>query len=288
MILVALLSGGDYDTNGVTGFGVRIACEAARAGFGKSLCRISRTDAAGYTKWRERFNLEVQTNESKHFKSRHESLKLPKTFPKLDILEYYTNPVISDAHGVAKLREELTGEGEIDIVGLRQFVAEAFGWKYKVGAKKLIRGLAPVFLVHKLRLRGNRREIGYNDPALTDMNEIELVRSICGKRAHFATDALPEIRVIFHPNDIVGLDIEAEEDVTHDCRQDGLAPLLEDDAAKAYVANNTTARSASPRKWVRLAYDPMQPERVWIAQIMVKVGVPLKVEDYEESLRNSK
>ncbi|KAH7370312.1 PIN domain-like protein [Rhexocercosporidium sp. MPI-PUGE-AT-0058] len=288
MILVALLSGGDYDTNGVTGFGAKIACEAARAGFGKSLCRISRTDAAGYAKWRERFNCEVQTNESKHFKSKHKSLKLPEIFPKLDILGYYTNPVVSDARGVAKLRDELTWEGEIDIVGLRQFVAEAFGWKYKAGAMKLIRGLAPVLLAHKLRLRGDRRASGYNDPILTAMNEMELVSSICGKRAHFATDALPEIRVIFHPNDIVGLDIEAEEDITRDYRRDSLAPLLEDDEVEAYVANNTTAGSASPSKRVRLAYDPIQPEKVWIAQTIVKAGVPLKVEDYEESLRNPK
>ncbi|KAH6714700.1 hypothetical protein DL95DRAFT_476158 [Leptodontidium sp. 2 PMI_412] len=164
-------------------------------------------------------------------------------------------------------------EGEIDIVGLRQFVAEAFGWKYKVGAKKLIRGLAPVLLVHKLRLRGDRRASGYNDPILTAINEIKLVRSICGKRAHFAIDGLPEIKVIFYLNDIAGLDIEAEEDVTRDYRRDGLAPLLEDDEVEAYVANNTIARS---------------PERVWIAQTIIKVRVPLKVEDYEESLRNPK
>jgi Holliday junction resolvase YEN1 len=69
MILVTLLSGGDYDTYGVAGFGPKVACQAARAGFGKSLCRIPRTNAEGYAEWRERFNHEVQTNESKHFKS---------------------------------------------------------------------------------------------------------------------------------------------------------------------------------------------------------------------------
>jgi NADPH:quinone reductase-like Zn-dependent oxidoreductase len=44
--------------------------------------------------------------------------------------------------------------------------------------------------------------------------------------------------------------------------RDGLAPLLEDDEVEAYVANNTTARSASPSKRVRLAYDPIQSEKV--------------------------
>ncbi|KAL5331101.1 hypothetical protein ACEPPN_000630 [Leptodophora sp. 'Broadleaf-Isolate-01'] len=218
-------------------------------------------------------------NKSKYCKFKHKSLKLPEIFPKLDILRYYINLVVFDARGVANLRDELTWEGEIDIVGLRQFVAEAFGWKYKVGAKKLICGLAPVLLVYKLRLRGDRRASGYNDPILTAINEIKLVRSICGKRAHFTIDGLPEIRVIFYPNDIAGLDIEAEEDVTRDYRRDSLAPLLEDDEVKAYVANNTTARSASPSK---------RPERVWTAQTIIKVRVPLKVEDYEELLQNPK
>ena len=148
-------------------FGAKIACQAARAGFGKFLCYISRTDAAGYAKWRERFNHEVQMNESKHFKSKHKSLKLPENFSKLDILRYYTHPVVSDAHRLAKLRDKLIWEGGIDVVGLRQFVAEAFRWRCKVGAKKLICGLAPVLLAHKLRLRGDRRASGYNDPILT-------------------------------------------------------------------------------------------------------------------------
>ena len=91
---------------------------------------------------------------------------------------------------------------------------------------------------------------------------MELVRSICGKRAHFTTDALPEIRVIFHPNDIVGLDMKAGEDVTCDYGQDGLAPLLEDDQIEAYVSDDVTARSASLNKRVTPAYDPTQPERV--------------------------
>lgn len=277
MILVALLSGGDYDTKGVAGFGAKVACQAARAGFGKSLCHISRTDSAGYAKWRETFNHELQTNESRYFKSKHKSLKIPENFPESEILRYYTNPTISSAHEVAKLRDELRLEGEIDIVGLRQFVAEAFGWRYKAGAKKFIRGLAPVLLVHKLRLQGDRWAYGYDDPSPAAMKEMELVRSICGKRTHFTTDTLPEIRVIYIPRDIVGLDLEAEEDVTCNDGLEGFTSLLEGDRVPA-----------SPSKRATPAYDPTQPERVWIARAIVKLGDPFKLEDYEESVRNPK
>src|ERR1700677_2418213 len=44
MILVALMSGGDYVPEGVPGCGPKVACEAARAGFGAELCKIRRTD----------------------------------------------------------------------------------------------------------------------------------------------------------------------------------------------------------------------------------------------------
>ncbi|KAH9205718.1 hypothetical protein DL95DRAFT_417185 [Leptodontidium sp. 2 PMI_412] len=127
------------------------------------------------------------------------------------------------------------------------------------------------YKIYKLHLREDRRVSGYNNLTFTAINEIELVRSIYGKRAHFATDSLPEIRVIFYLNDIVGLNIKAKEDITRDDSRDSLTPLFKDDKVKAYVTNNTTARSASPSK-----------------RTIVKVRVPLKVEGYKESLRNPK
>ena len=286
MILVALLSGGDYDTDGVRGFGAKVACQAARAGFGKSLCRISRNDAAGYAKWREDFNHEVRTNESKFFRSKHKTLKLPDDFPKMDILGYYTHPVVSNARGVAKLRDELTWDGEINILGLRKFVADAFEWRYKVGANKFIRGLGPVLLIHKLRERGDRRASGFGDITLTAMKEMELVRTICGKREHISTDNMPEMRVIIHPNDIVGLDLDAEEEFTEDYGRDGLAPLLEDDQVELYASDEGRTGATSPTKRAVPAFDPTQPEKVWISETIAKIGIPLKVEDYEETLRN--
>lgn len=39
-ILIALMSGGDYIPAGISGCGIRTACEAAKAGFGRDLSRI--------------------------------------------------------------------------------------------------------------------------------------------------------------------------------------------------------------------------------------------------------
>lgn len=287
MILVALMSGGDYITEGIPGCGIKAACEAARAGFGKSLCQLSRSDAVGLDAWRENLAHEIQTNESKFFRIKHKTLKIPENFPNKEVLGYYTHPVVSSASKIQKLKDEIVWDGNIDITGLRVFVAEAFDWTHKVGAKKFIRGLAPVLLVQKLRLRGDRRASGYDDVVLTAMNEMELVKAICGKRTHFSTDGVPELRVVYHPADIVGLDLDAEEDDSEDYGRDGLAPLNEDDDIEAYASDpEPRSRSASPSKRGASHYDPTQPDKVWIFETIAKVGIPLKVEDYEESLRN--
>ena len=290
MILIAMMSGGDYITEGIPGCGIKLACQAARAGFGKSLCQLSRSDTAGLEAWRNNLAHEIQTNERRHFRTRHKALKIPDSFPNKEVLGYYTHPVVSSSSKITKLKEDIIWDGEIDIPGLRMFVAETFEWVNKAGANKFIRGLAPVLLVHKLRVRGDRRDSGFGDLILTAMNEMELVRAICGSRTHFSTDGTPELRVIYHPNDIVGLDLDAEEDGSEDYGRDGLAPVNDDDEIEAYASDPPPAslRSSSPSKRSASTYDPTQPEKIWILETIAKIGIPLKVEDYEASLRDPK
>ena len=288
MALVALMSGGDYITEGIPGCGIKLACEAARAGYGKSLCQLSRSDLVGLEAWRKNLAYEIKTNESKHFRTKRRTLEIPDDFPNREALGYYTHPVVSTAARIQNLKERILWDAEVDIPGLRKFVAEAFDWTHKIGAKKFIRGLAPAILVHKLRLRGDRRDSGYGDVLLTAMNEMELVREICGKRNHFSTDGIPELRVIYHPAQLVGIDLDTEEDGSGDYGRDGLAPLNEDDQIESYLSDEATerSRSASPTKRNHSVYDPTQPEKVWIPETILKVGIPLKVQDYEESLRD--
>ena len=289
MILVALMSGGDYIPEGIPGCGIKAACEAARAGFGKSLCQLSKSDTVGLDDWRSNLAHEIQTNESKFFRVKHKALKIPENFPSKEVLGYYTHPVVSSASKVRKLKEAIVWDGVIDIPGLRVFVAEAFEWTHKIGAKKFIRGLAPALLVHKLRLRGDRRASEHDDVVLTAMNEMELVRAICGKRTHFSTDGIPELRVIYHPADIVGLDLDAEKDDREEYGRDGLAVVNDDEDIEAYASDHESAsKLAGPTKRAASVYDPTQPNKLWILETIAKVGIPLKVEDYEESLRDPK
>ncbi|KAB8304788.1 hypothetical protein EYC80_004134 [Monilinia laxa] len=287
MILVALMSGGDYKTEGIPGCGVKVACEAARAGFGKRLCQIRREDAAAYNEWRADLAHELFTNESRFFKTKRRALQIPEDFPDRKVLGYYTHPVVSSSAKVERLRKQIVWEGDINIPKLRHFVADAFEWKGKEGAKKFVRGLAPVLLLTKLRQRGDRRNSGYDDPMLTKLDEMKLVKAICGQRKHVTTDAVPELRVIYQPLEIVDIDLDEEDDEVEDYGRDGLAPLLEDDQIQAY-ASDDAAPTDTPRKRGPSPYDPTKADKLWVFETIVKVGVPLTVEDYEEALRDPK
>ncbi len=280
MVLVALLSGGDYVTEGVPGCGIKIACEAARAGFGKELCALSPKDSAGRQVWREKLAHEFQTNENKYFKAVHKAIKLPADFPDKAVLGYYTHPVVSSLERVEKLGSELQWDQEINIAGLRTFTAEAFDWTYMSGARKFIRCLAPALLVHKLRTSSE------GEAPTSQTQGLTLITAICGSRKHMSNDGEPEIRVVYLPTDIVGLDLEAEEpdpqyDQNRDTSDDDLAPEGHDDGNLDAPGSPTKRRAPS-------AYDPTQPQKEWVLETFVKLGAPLMVEDWEESRRNPK
>ncbi|CAD6441761.1 f1e95285-fdb3-4c39-bae9-6cd83862432f [Sclerotinia trifoliorum] len=287
MILVALMSGGDYKTEGIPGCGVKVACEAARAGFGKRLCQIRREDTTAYDEWRADLAHELFTNESKFFRTKRKALQIPEDFPDRKVLGWYTHPVVSSLAKVERLRDQIIWEADINVPKLRHFVADAFEWKGKEGAKKFVRGLAPVLLLAKLRQRGDRRNSGYDDPMLTKLNEMKLVKAICGQRKHVTTDEVPEMRVTYQPLEIVDINLDEEDDEIEDYGRDGLAPLLEDDQIQAY-ASDDAAPSDSPRRRGPSPYDPTKADKLWIFETIVKVGVPLTVEDYEEALRDPK
>lgn len=289
MILIALMSGGDYIAEGIPGCGIKVACEAARAGFGKSLCRISRTDYASLQSWRQGLAHEIQTNESKYFRVKHKALKIPENFPNQEVLGYYTHPVVSSSSKVSSLRNDLMWDGDVDVAGLRRFVAEAFEWVNRAGATKFVRTLAPALLVAKLRIRGNRRASGLGDLLLTSLNERDLVSAICGQRIHHSTDGIGELRLIYVPNRIVSIDLDAEHDESEDYGRTGLAPDGFDESNDGRGSEDeiaTRSRSVSPSKRAAPTYDPTVPEKLWIPESIAKLGVPLMVEDYEEALRN--
>ena len=280
MILIALMSGGDYIPAGIPGCGIRIACQAARAGFGSELCCLARDDGAGLQRWRDRLQSELRTNESGYFLRKHKSFAIPDTFPDEKVFGYYTHPTVSPAKNLEKLRKTIHWDAEVDVSSLRTFVAEAFNWPYLIGAKHFIRGLAPALLVNKLVKRSTVRAIDRESIGTKAIAESNCIKTISGHRANWSTDGEPELRIAYVPADIVDLDLEAEE-----IGYNSIEEAESNDAKVVSSDGEARERSKSPTKRP-FTYDPTQVEKIWVLETFIKLGVPLLAETYEEDMRD--
>ncbi|KAI1127990.1 hypothetical protein F5Y10DRAFT_183304 [Nemania abortiva] len=279
MVLVALMSGGDYIPEGIPGAGIKVACEAARAGFGKSLCQLKRSDTSELASWKERLVYELRHNESGFFRTRHKALNIPDDFPNMEVLRYYTHPVVSPAKTLDRLRQQ-TWDGQIDIQGLREFVRETFDWSYRIGAIKFIRVLAPCLLVRKLMERSAEQNNAPRDTNEIEKGASELVKAIKSRRAHFSTDATPELRISFIPTNIVGYDFQEEPDEVIDFGRDGLA-LNSDDEIEEPVDEGGEVDSTA-KSGARKPFSPTDVDLLWVPEVIARVGIPSMVEEWEE------
>ncbi|MCJ1398478.1 hypothetical protein MMC11_001678 [Xylographa trunciseda] len=282
MVLVALMSGGDYDTMGIPGCGPKVACQAAKAGFGKELCKLAKGDIIGLKQWRERLNYELRTNESGYFQRKNTTIRVLDDFPDKKVFSYYAHPVISSAEKVKALKSSIQWESPVNIYSLRLFVADAFEWHYMEGASKFIRGLAPALLSQRLR---QNADFSTNNLDLLAEEERKYVRGICDKpRTHFDTGGIKELRVIYIPAEIVGLDLEKEETGQYA----GIYESETDTEAVGPVGGEATQCTSPAKKPRPSNYDPTIPDKIWIPESIVKLGAPLTVENWEADMRNPK
>ncbi|KAI4738578.1 hypothetical protein E4T50_10956 [Aureobasidium sp. EXF-12298] len=269
MILVAMMSGGDYITEGIPGCGPKLACEAARAGFGDELCKLDKNDTDALHAWREKLRHEIRTNESKHFRQKRPGLTIPDTFPDQKVLRYYTHPCISASDKIAKLKDTLKWDMPLDYPSLRDFAGDAFDWRCIGGAKKFVRNLAPAVLVRELRMRGEAAE------SHGDTREASLINAIHGKRLHPTTDNIPELRISFKPIELIDIDLSIED-------PDEEIPEDEEDSDSEPLPTEDGECPGSPKKKRGPStYDPTVHDKVWLLDTFVRLGAPLKVQDWE-------
>ncbi|KAF4415450.1 Flap endonuclease GEN-like protein 1 [Colletotrichum fructicola] len=282
MVLVALMSGGDYIPEGVPGCGVKLACEAAKAGFGKSLCRLKIDEPVQFEEWRTFLKHQLRTNECGFFRTKHKALAIPDEFPSRQVLRHYTHPVVSNAETIAQLRARTHWNRQIDVQGLRYFVDETFEWANKAGAVKLTRVLSQSLLVHKL-LDLHLTERCEETTDQMERNEAALVKRISGRRNHHSTDGILELRVSHVPADIVGLDMSKEmEDEPVSFDRHGLALNSDDDF---HGGADVEIDITSEKSKARANYDPTIAESIWLPESLLKLSVPITVEDWEETQR---
>ena len=282
MIFVAMMSGGDYLPGGIQRCGIKTACQAARAGFGKQLCDAFR-EGSNFDQWRDHLQFELNTNEGGYFTRAHKTLEIPADFPDKTVLGYYMHPARSSAEELEQLSEKLDWNRDIKVPQLRMFVAEMFEWENLSGAKKFLRGLAPALLVRRLQ---DRAQLTHEDTALQEVEEQRIIKTIHTRHHPFETDATAVLRVSFVPIDIVSLNLAEERDLAK--RADGSISTDSEaeDRGSEFGQPDLTQSPRKPR--ITYPYDPSELQRIGLMESFVKLGVPLLAETWEEQMKQPK
>ncbi|GAA5864672.1 hypothetical protein JCM3774_006036 [Rhodotorula dairenensis] len=147
LVLVALLSGADYDTKGSKRFGLTIAIALAKAGYAKTLFegirRIQDSPATAafpassqgalqrfFTEWRAEIANELRTNENRLFSRREKKLaddfEASTSFPDMTILSLYLDPTVSDPQAPGYVVP--TWSRQLDMSRIAQFSSRMFEW----------------------------------------------------------------------------------------------------------------------------------------------------------------
>lgn len=270
LVLVAMMSGGDYLPDGIKGCGVKVAGEAALAGFGKELCRLKRSDTEGIKAWKASLLHELSTNESGYFRVKHKALSAVVTdeFPNMDVLRYYTRPVVSPVDALEPLRAKVHQEPQLKLNELREFTRQTFGWDHREGAKKFITVLGNALLARKMLYRPEEAAVA--------------IKKMSTRREHSSTDAEPEFRLSYIPEEIVPIDISEEKNDIIASSTEGLALNDDEDpeALEAEAASEATSGS-QPKN-----FDPTEPVATWVLGEFVRRTIPDMVADWEDAKRS--
>ena len=138
MILIGLLSGGDYQQGGLNRCGIVTAHGLARCGLGDSLYQaainLTREQLPAFlSNWRNELRHELRTDSQGHIGRKQPSLakSVPDDFPDIGILLSYTNPITSETMGRATSNLKLTWDKEPDLGELAATCEFNFEWGYR-------------------------------------------------------------------------------------------------------------------------------------------------------------
>lgn len=299
MILIGLMSGGDYHQRGLDGCGVKIAHGLAKCGLGDTLFEAAQTMTREELEtflisWRRELRHELCTDSKGHIGHRNPSLanSVPSDFPNVDILLSYTHPITSRSTGNPVDTLKMTLSSEPDLGKLAAVCESYFEWGFKERIIKRFRNI----MWHSVTLRILRRAVLHLDHiSLSTLksgepearktscrflsssmgsegsgNEDEqLIIKIHSERSHVSTDKILEYRVEIAPAQLVRL---AESGIK------GLRSPEDPDKWKEDEDEDEDGKSAESKK---SSLSPESHIRLWIPACMVRLVEPRLVQEYQ-------
>ena len=313
MILVGLMSGGDYQQGGLARCGVTTAHALARCGFGDSLLEAS-MNLDGDTlqdflaSWREEVRDELRTNSKGEIGRKQMALanSITGKFPDINVLLSYVKPITSESMGRATNNLRITWDKEPDLAKLAGVCEFYFEWGYKEAIVKRFRTI----MWHSIVLRILRRAVLDLDQArsktiipTTPRKKNACDRTPCGTPSKMIAKHFASLD-INSPSKAPDEEDEEQRLIVkvHACRQhpstDGLSEYRLEIAPKQLVQLTESGIKGlrtpeEPDEWAseeveddgdegkKISIDPESHLRVWMPACMVKLVEPKLVDDFE-------
>ena len=309
LILIALLSGGDYHQAGLSGCGPKVAHGLAKCGFGDTLLSAAHTlPREGLQEyliaWKSDLAEELRTNSRGILGRKYNSLSkaIPEEFPDIDILMSYTKPVTSETEGKAH-KVKANWERPLDVGRIAHICELYFEWGVRHAIIKRFRTVIwPAAVFRFLResvLEKDPQKVGRSPlPATAHIPQHEppssspatstaaslshlhiggspicqdLVLKIHSTRNHDSTDGLLEYRLEVSPKRLVALASAGIKDIR--------PPLIADISSSDGTINESNKHVKKPPP------DPSSNLRVWIPALVVGIALPTLVDSFEESAK---
>ena len=308
LILIALLSGGDYQA-GLSGCGPKVAHGLAKCDFGDNLLSAVRTQSRENLQeyligWRRDLAEELRTNSRGILGRKYSSLSkaIPEDFPDIDILMSYANPITSDTEG--KLHKiKATWERPLDLGRIANICELYFEWGVRHAIIKRFRTVIwPAAVFRFLResvleedLKDakqssppTKKHLSKNEPpssspatsTAASLSHLwiggsstchDLITKIHSTRNHDSTDGLLEYRLEVSPERLVALTSAGIKDIR--------PPLIADISSSDDSTDERDKRTQKPPP------DPSSNFRVWSAACIVKAAMPSLVDSFEENAK---
>ena len=319
LILIGLLSGGDYHQAGLPRCGPGIAHGLAKCGFGDELLKaahaLSRNELPNFLiTWREDLRSELRTNVHGHLGSKKPSLAkaVPDTFPDIDVLLSYTNPIISatDA-GAQRTHTPPKWEREPDLGKLAHLCELHFEWGLKdIIIKRFRTTIWPGIVLRALRCSGlevatdrlgELLQYVFETPSKLLTHHLssvdfsahdtggegdgglrDLIVKIHSSRMHAYTDSILEYRLEVAPAQLVRLASAGIQGLRKpaDTNYDVLPSESEYESSRDL--DNTERRRK--KHGARPPPEPDSHLRMWMPACMVHLALPELVEQHEARL----
>ncbi|KZP05163.1 PIN domain-like protein [Athelia psychrophila] len=149
LLLVAVLAGGDYDTEGLKGCGAATAFGVARYGLGSSLLHLAESYGGQELSnalhgWRRELRYALRHDTHNHIGRKNPALAdaVHEAFPSHAVLHAYAQPLTSWGQGRAFCPPPY-GSGQPDVEKLAMFCLQKFGWNAEAVHCKFAKNLWP-------------------------------------------------------------------------------------------------------------------------------------------------